>query len=186
MTTMLRYASYLGKRRVTRILLAMLMVPFVFAGCASLGVKSAYLDATEVGTAFPTKVPANTQVYTKVAGIAFSLDILAGVYMTDNTSIQSSVNAGFPYGTVYAQGQSYIDIVDLTKSGGSCGTVGDANQVSGVTNGTGGVGAYGGTNSLSYNWTGSEKGRKTYTFTASQAVAKAKVRIYGYNSSQGV
>lgn len=186
MKTMFRYASHLGSRGVMRILVAMLMVPLMFAGCASLGVKSAYLDATEVGTAFPTHVPVTTRIYTKVAGIAFSLDILAGVYMTDNYSIQSSVNAGFPYGTVYASGQSYVDFVDLTKSGGSCGTVGDANQVSGVTNGTSGVGAYGGASSLSYNWTGSEKGRKTYTFTASQAVAKAKVRIYGYNSSQGV
>ncbi len=186
MKTMLAHASSFARRRLMRILAAMLLVPFVFAGCASLGVKSAYLDATEVGTTFPSSVPANTQIYTKVAGIAFSLDILAGVYMTNNTTIQSSVNAGFPYGTVYAEGQSYIDFVDLTKSGGSCGSVGDANQVSGVTNGTAGVGAYGGGSSLSYDWSGSEHGRKTYTFTASQAVAKAKVRIYGNNSSQGV
>lgn len=187
MKTMLRYAAtHLAQRRMVRVLIAMMMVPLVFAGCASLGVKSAYLDATEVGTTFPTTVPANTQIYTKVAGIAFSLDVLAGVYMTNNTTIQSSVNAGFPYGTVYASGQSYIDLVDWTKSGGNCGSIGDANQVSGVTNGTSGVGAYGGGTSLSYNWTGSEHGRKTYTFTASQAVAKAKVRIYGYNSSQGV
>ena len=48
------------------IIMMVLMVPFVFAGCASLGVKSAYLDATEVGTTFPTTVPANTQIYTKV------------------------------------------------------------------------------------------------------------------------
>lgn len=186
MKTMFRYASHLGSRSVMRILVAMLMVPLMFAGCSSLGVKSAYLDATEVGTSFPTNVPVTTRIYTKVAGIPFSLDILAGVYMTDNYSIQSSVYAGFLYGTIYASGQSYIDFVDLTKSGGSCGTVGDGNQVSGVTNGTSGVGAYGGTSSLSYNWTGSEYGRKTYTFTASQAVAKAKVRIYGYNSGQGV
>jgi len=179
-------AAHFAQRRMVRVLIAMLMVPFVFAGCASLGVKSAYLDATESGTTFPTSVPAATQIYTKVAGIAFSLDVLAGVYMTDNTTIQSSVNAGFPYGTVYASGQSYVDFVDWTKSGGNCGSIGDANQVSGVTNGTSGVGAYGGGTSMSYNWTGSEHGRKTYTFTASQAVAKAKVRIYGYNSSQGV
>jgi len=164
----------------------MLLLPLVFAGCSSLGVKSAYLDASEVGTSFPTHVPVTTQIYTKVTGIAFSLDVLAGVYMTDNYSIQNGVNAGFPYGMIYASGQSYIDFVDWNKSGGSCGTVGDANQVSGVTNGTSGVGAYGGSNSLSYNWTGSEQGRKTYTFTASQAVANARVRIYGYNSSQGV
>lgn len=187
MKSMLRSAvAHFAQRRMVRVLIAMSMVPLVFAGCASLGVKSAYLDAAETGTTFPTTVPPNTQIYTKVAGVAFSLDVLAGVYMTNNTTIQSSVNAGFPYGTVYAEGQSYIDFVDLTKSGGSCGTVGDANQVSGVTNGTAGVGAYGGGNSLSYNWSGAEHGRKTYTFTAAQAVAKAKVRIYGNNSSQGV
>jgi len=183
---MYTYAACLARCRLMRGLAAMVLLPMVFAGCSSLGVKSAYLDATEVGTAFPSTVPASTQIYTKVAGIAFSLDILAGVYMTNNTTIQSSVAAGFPYGTIYATGQSYIDFVDWNKSGGSCGAVGDANQVSGVTVSTSGVGTYGGASSAAYNWTGAEQGRKTYTFTASQATANVKVRIYGYNSSQNV
>lgn len=184
MRMMTRYAAALARRSVIRTMAALLLLPLVFAGCTQLNVKSAYLDATEQGTPFPGSVPPATQIYTKVVGVSFKLDVLAGVYMTDNTSIQSSViYLGL---TRYAQGQSYIDFVDWNKSGGNCGSVGDANQVSGVSNGTGGVGAYGGTTSLSYNWTGSEKGRKTYTFTASQPVANARVRIYGYNATYAV
>lgn len=180
-----RLDALLAACRKRRGLMALLALPLVFAGCATYNVKGAYMDAVEVGTAFPSSVaaatPANLPIYTKIAGTAFNLDILGGVYMTDNTSIQSSVS------NTYVQGDSNIDLVDLAAPGcaNACnGSVGDSCQLSGVTIGSpttrpygGGVGAFG---SSYYKWTGAEKGRKTYfSFVVPKAAAKVKVRIYG-------
>lgn len=178
--------------RKWRRLITLSLLPVFFAGCASQNVKGAYFDAVEVGSTFPTTVsavtPTNLPIYTKIAGTAFSLDILAGFYMTDNKSIQSSVSNN------YAQGDSNIDLVDLSAPGCSnacSGSVGDSCQLTGVTIGApttqpygGGVGSSG---SSYYEWTGSEKGRTTYTnFVVSKAAANVRVRIYGkgcYNGS---
>lgn len=178
--------------RARQRLITLFLLPLVFAGCASYNVKDGYFDAVERGSTFPTTVSAVTQanlpIYTKIAGVSFDLDILAGFYMTDNTSIQQSVSG------TYAQGDSNIDLVDLSASGcaSACsGSVGDSCQVSGVTIGSPTTHAYGGgvgsSGSSYYQWTGGEKGRKTYyTFLVPQPLAKAKVRIYGkacYNGS---
>jgi hypothetical protein len=179
------YAAYLAQSGLMRLLMAALMVPLVFAGCASQGVKGAYLDAAEVGSTFPTTVSAvtsaNLPIYTKVAGVPFNLDVLGGFYKTDNTSVVTNISGN------YATGDSNIDLVDLSDAGCSSacsGSVGDSCQVSGVTIGSPTTHAYGGgvgsNGSSYYNWTGAEKGRKTYlSFTVPKALAKARVRIYG-------
>lgn len=174
-------------------LIALFLFPLIFAGCASYNVKGGYFDAVEVGSTFPTSVSgvssANQPIYTKIAGTAFNLDILGGFYMTDNTSIQVSVSGN------YAQGDSNIDLVDLSAPGCSnaCnGSVGDSCQLSGVTIGSPTTHAYGlygvgSSGSSYYQWTGAEHGRKTYSnFLVPKAAANVRVRIYGkacYNGS---
>ena len=183
MKTTRRLDAFLSHCRERQGLVAALGVPIVLAGCAAAGVKSQYLDATEVGGAMPATVASvNTQIYTKIVGTPFNLDILAEAVMNDN-SIAVSVNY---FGTHYAAGDSNVDLVDWDKSGGSCGSIGDANQVSGVTIGSPTTTSYGGINSSYYNWTGAEHGRKTYlSFTATKAVANARVRIYGQACNGG-
>jgi len=167
-------------RELQRVL-AILLASIVVAGCASQGVSSAYFDATEVGGAYPTSPSAiNTYVYTKIVGVPFSLDILAGAIMdaAHGGGIQDNVSGTYP------TGDSNVDLVDWNASGGSCGSVGDARQVSGVTIGSPTTTAYGGSNSSYYKWTGAERGRKTYTsITVSKPVANARVRIYGMGCS---
>jgi hypothetical protein len=185
MKRMQGYAAHLAQCGLMRLLMAALMVPLVFAGCASQGVKGAYLDAAEVGSLFPATVSAvtsaNLPIYTKVAGVPFNLDVLGGFYKTDNTTIVTDISG------TYASGDSNIDLVDLSDAGCSSacsGSVGDSCQVSGVTIGSPTTHAYGGgvgsNGSSYYNWTGAEKGRKTYlSFTVPKALANARVRIYG-------
>jgi hypothetical protein len=185
MKRMQGYAAHLAQCGLMRLLMAALMVPLVFAGCASQGVKGAYLDAAEVGSLFPATVSAvtsaNLPIYTKVAGVPFNLDVLGGFYKTDNTTIVTNISG------TYASGDSNIDLVDLSDAGCSSacsGSVGDSCQVSGVTIGSPTTHAYGGgvgsNGSSYYNWTGAEKGRKTYlSFTVPKALANARVRIYG-------
>lgn len=143
------------------------------AGCAPMGIQDAYVDAVEVGAA------PQTRIYTKVAGQPFSLDILAGALKTDG-SIVFSVSGS------YFSGYSYVDLVDWTKSGGSCGSIGDGNAVGSVSlSAPSGVSAYGGGTSGYYNWSGGEHGRLTFTFTSPKAVGNARVRIYGYGCYSG-
>jgi hypothetical protein len=178
------------RRRLAAILLLPLVLPFVFAGCASQGVKDAYFDAVEVNTMAPTTVSGVTTtklpIYTKIAGVPFDLDILAGMYMTDNVSIKYVISGQ------YAEGESNIDLVDLSAPGCSnqCNsgavTVGSTCQLAGVTVTAnqptthaygGGTGSSG---SAYYNWTGGEQGRKRYYgFTVANAAANVRVRIYG-------
>ena len=61
MKTMHIFDAYLARCLEHRRVLAILLLPLVFAGCASQGIKGAYLDAVEVGTAFPTTVSGVTQ-----------------------------------------------------------------------------------------------------------------------------
>ncbi|TAK98327.1 MAG: hypothetical protein EPO09_02505 [Aquabacterium sp.] len=187
-----KFKACLALCRKRQRLIALFLFPLVFAGCASYNIKGGYFDAAERNTTFPTSVsgvtPSNLPIYTKIAGVSFDLDILAGFYMTDNTSIQQSVSG------TYASGDANIDLVDLSAPGCSSacsGSIGDGCQVSGVTIGSPTTHAYGGgvgsSGSGYYYWNGGEQGRKTYfTFLVPQALGKAKVRLYGkacYNGS---
>lgn len=187
-----RFEALLALCRTRQGILAILVVQLVFAGCASQNIKGAYLDAVEVGTAAPTEVANVTQaklpIYTKIAGVAFDLDILGGFYNTDNTSVDYTVSGQ------YASGDSNIDLVDLSAPGCSSacsGSIGDSCQLSGVTIGSPTTHAYGGgvgsSGSSYYAWTGGESGRMTYrSFVVSKAAANVRVRIYGkacYNGS---
>jgi len=82
-----RLDAFMTRCRERRGVIALLLLPLVFAGCASYNIKGAYLDAAEVGSTFPTTVSAVTQanlpISTKIAGHPLNLDILGGFQMTD-------------------------------------------------------------------------------------------------------
>ncbi len=132
----------------------------IVSGCAQQNIQSAYLDAVENNAAI------QTDIYTKLAGTTFSLDILVGAVQNDG-SITLSMN-----GQYFGGNGSYttVDLVDMNKSHGSCGSIGDSNKA---------------TSSQTYYWNGSEHGRHPTSFTSAQAVANAAVRIYAYGCYPG-
>lgn len=198
-------AKLFGAWRLVLLSASILALPFVFEGCASYNVAGAYLDAAEVGSTAPTTIAnrttTNLPINNKVAGTAFSLDFLAGMYKDDGSTIVYSIDGGFLVGVHWAAGDANFDIVDTSVAGcttactaaGSntntpgnvaTGSVGDACQIAGVTVGTPTTHAYGGgvgsSGSAYYNWPESVHGRKTYaTIVIPKAVTTGRIRIYG-------
>jgi hypothetical protein len=193
MKKMLKFIADLALRVMKRKVVAIVLLPMVFAGCSSLGIKAPYFDAGETTN---TSMPPDTthitsQIYTKVVGQSFNLTVLAAAVM-DNNTIDASIS--YLFTTYYPKGDSNMDIVDLaapgcanacTVSGNSVtSSVGDSCQVSGVTIGSPTTHAYGGgtgsSGSSYYYWTGSEHGVKTYqNFVINKVVNNGRVRIYG-------
>jgi hypothetical protein len=193
MKKMLKFTAHLALRIMMRKVVAIVVLPMVFAGCSQLGIKAPYFDAGETTN---TSMPPDTthvtsQIYTKVVGQSFNLTVLAAAVMNNNT-IDPSIS--YLFTTYWPKGDSNMDIVDLaapgcanacTVSGSSVtSTVGDSCQVSGVTIGSPTTHAYGGgtgsSGSSYYYWNGNEHGVKTYTgFVINKAVTKGRVRIYG-------
>jgi MSHA biogenesis protein MshQ len=121
-----------------------------YAGTTStctLVFQSTCFDAVEVNAS------ANTPIYTKLAGTAFNLDVLALTGgSTINTSYKGTVN---------------VALVDPNAPSGNC-TDTKTSTLTGVTISP----------ATNYTFKGSDSGRHTYSFTSANAASNAKVRIY--------